>query len=262
MSKRMNYLVAGYGLPAELGVVYLLSIGVKEECIRVLTHESDDRNCGFISFLKLRNIGYLISDPKDEATRDWVTCFSPDYIISLHYRKLIPKDILSVATKGCMNLHPSLLPHYRGANSVPWTIINGESFTGYTFHLMEDKFDTGNILLQGVIEISKTETAFSLFYKQIFIAMQNFPKALNLLMDGYLGIPQPEDGSYYTRALPYDGVIDPSWSLQRVDKFIRAMYFPPFPLAKLNINRQTFYLDSVRKYIELSAEFNFRKNDN
>ena len=76
---------------------------------------------------------------------------------------LIPEKILSISNLGGVNLHPSLLPKYRGAFSCPWAIINGEKTTGITYHYMNKKFDDGNIILQKSVKITKEETAFSLY---------------------------------------------------------------------------------------------------
>lgn len=248
----MKFLIAGYGLPAELGVVALIGMGVSTNDISVLTHKEDERNLGLISYLRLRNILFIDTDIRDDITRQWIAQFSPDYIVSLHYRKLIPKNILSLAKKGCMNLHPSLLPKYRGVNSVPWAIINNEKWTGFTFHYMDEYFDTGKIILQNIISISPYETAFSLFHKQIYLAMSKFEEALQLLIAGFPGTDQSEGGSYYPRELPFNGVINVSWDIQKIERFIRAMYFPPFNPAKLIFNEQVYFVSSIEEYVELS----------
>lgn len=146
---QLKYLVAGYGLPAEYGITTLFGYGCKPNQIRLLTHNADERNTGLVEMAKLRSLQYQTSSAKDNTIVEWVEEFKPDIILSLHYRSLIPSRILNSAKIGSVNLHPSLLPKYRGANSVAWAIINGEMRTGFSFHHMSESFDTGLSNIKG-----------------------------------------------------------------------------------------------------------------
>lgn len=247
----MRYLIAGYGLPVEIGITALFGMGVPPESISVLTHELDERNKGLYALLNLREIRYSFDDPKSNSVHQWVADFNPDYIISLHYRKKIPDTILKLARFATLNLHPSLLPNYRGTNSVAWAIINGEKHTGYTFHRMNADFDTGRIIFQEVIKIDSNETAFSLFNKQIYKAMSNFEKVLKIMASGYEGSEQPVGGNYFKRQLPFDGIIDHDWPDDMKERFIRAMIFPPFKPAKCFFNENEYFITSFQEYKEL-----------
>jgi methionyl-tRNA formyltransferase len=230
-SKR--YLVAGYGLPAEFAVLALFSLGVPPDQIAILTHPDDLRNRGLHAIAALRGISICEQPAKAPTSVAWVKTFAPDVLLSLHYRNLIPKQILELAPLGGVNLHPSLLPEYRGTNSVAWVIINGETETGFTFHRMDEKFDTGPILLQERLPILPYDTAFALFHRQIVRAMACLETVIARVVAGDAGTPQLDGGSYYSRALPHDGTIDANWSSEQIERFIRAMYFPPFPPASV-----------------------------
>jgi methionyl-tRNA formyltransferase len=78
---------------------------------------------------------------------------NPDLLISAHFQKIINKDIIAIPQLGCLNLHPSLLPFYRGMAPQHWPIINGERKTGITVHFIDEGVDTGNIVLQKEILI-------------------------------------------------------------------------------------------------------------
>ncbi|MBR1033811.1 methionyl-tRNA formyltransferase [Bradyrhizobium japonicum] len=248
-SKR--YLIAGYGLPAEFGVMTLFGMGVSPDQIAVLTHADDSRNQGLHAIAALRGISIWEQPAKAPSSAAWAKTFAPDVLLSLHYRNLIPKQILELAPLGAVNLHPSLLPNYRGTNSVAWVIINGESETGFTFHRMDERFDTGPILLQEKLAIHPNDTAFSLFHRQIVRAMARLETVIERVAAGDPGLVQPADGSYFPRTLPHGGLIDVTWPSEKIERFIRAMYFPPFPPAGVMKDGEVHAVASVDEYKKL-----------
>ncbi|HHL2498635.1 TPA: formyltransferase family protein [Yersinia enterocolitica] len=250
-----KFIIAGYGLPAELGITILFGLGILPENIFLLTHPDDKRNSGLVSLATLRGVRFFDGKARDALLYEELEKFNPDYLFSLHYRSLIPGDILKLVRGACVNLHPSILPEYKGTNSVSWTIINDEKSTGYTFHYMNEDFDTGDILFQEKIEVSEKETAFSLFNKQIYRAMANFETVVFKTIAGEKGTPQRLGGSYYKRELPYGGYINPKWPAKKIDCFIRAMLFPPFPPAKLLIDGIEYDIFSYSEYIEISNKY-------
>jgi methionyl-tRNA formyltransferase len=229
----LKFLVAGYGMPAEFALNALFAQGVPPGQVAILTHPDDARNRGLHAIAALRGISICEQPAKAPASVTWAKTFAPDVLLSLHYRNLIPKSILELAPLGGINLHPSLLPDYRGTNSVAWVIINGETETGFTFHRMDEKFDMGPILLQEKLPIYPYDTAFSLFHRQIVRAMACLEAVIERVLAGDPGSVQPEGGSYFSRALPHGGVIDVTWPVEKIERFIRAMYFPPFPPASV-----------------------------
>lgn len=84
---------------------------------------------------------------------------NPDYIVVVAFGQILPKEILDIPKYGCINLHASLLPKYRGAAPINWVIINGENITGNTTMLMNEGLDTGDILLQNTVKIDEDMTA-------------------------------------------------------------------------------------------------------
>jgi methionyl-tRNA formyltransferase len=248
----LRILVAGYGLPAEYGLATLFAHGCQPQNLRLLTHEADERNSGLVAAARLRAIDTRTGSAKDEAVIVWVEDFSPDVILSLHYRALIPARILKAARRCAINLHPSLLPKYRGTNSVAWVIINGEAETGFSYHHMGEAFDTGHVIVQERLAITPTDTAFSLFHRQITAAMSHLETAITRAVVGDPGQPQVGEPSYFARALPHGGVIDDSWSQERIERFIRAMYFPPFAPAKARRGDELVPVDSLDDYLRLA----------
>lgn len=158
--------------------------------------------------------------------------FVPDVICSIYYRFMIKRPVIDACRRRIFNLHPSLLPKYRGCSSVTWAIINGEQETGYTYHYIDEGCDTGDIILQERISIEKYDTQETLYTRVMFEAMQRFPEAFSRASVGQPGTKQEGEASQYARGCPYNGQIDPAWSQALKERFIRAMVYPPYPVAR------------------------------
>jgi len=86
---------------------------------------------------------------------DKIKKINPDLIITSHFQKLLKKELINIPSIGCINLHPSLLPYYRGMSPQHWPIINGDSKTGITVHFIDEGIDTGKIIIQREIELTE-----------------------------------------------------------------------------------------------------------
>ncbi|MCP5066963.1 MAG: hypothetical protein GY946_10385, partial [bacterium] len=108
---------------------------------------------------------------------------SPDLLVVCSFDQIIPASIIGLATCGVINIHPSLLPRYRGATPVFWTLANGEGSTGVTAHLIEDeKVDSGRIVWQDSLEILPEDTTGSLRKRLGLLSESVLRKALELVM--------------------------------------------------------------------------------
>lgn len=173
--------------------------------------------------------------------------FRPEIISLVYYRHILSKEVIESVDGRCFNAHPSLLPEYRGCSSVPWAIINGEKKTGITFHYIDPSIDTGNILVQSAISIADTETQATLYQRCMQRVLAFWPAAFELVKAGFVGVPQEPGGTYYRRGVPAKGQIDDSWSDAKVERFIRAMIFPPYPAATYNGH----VVETMEDYISL-----------
>ena len=108
----------------------------------------------------------------------------PELIVVVAYGKILPKEILTLPPKGCVNVHGSLLPKYRGAAPIQWSVINGEKETGVTTMLMDEGLDTGDMLLRETVKIGENETAGELFDRLAPIGAQLLLKTLEGLEQG------------------------------------------------------------------------------
>jgi len=176
-------------------------------------------------------------------------CPNPDIIISMHYRHLIPASTLDLTRLGGFNLHPSLLPRYRGCFSAPWAIIHGEAKTGITYHQMNTNLDDGDIILQRQIKIRNNDTGYSLFQRLIDLGVSCFAETLDRVLEQRPTRPQIGEPSYYPRAVPFGGEIDGSWDLARIERFIRALCFPGKPPAfVIDDNGKKLYFETFTDY--------------
>lgn len=111
---------------------------------------------------------------------------NPDFIFSFYYRDMVGKDILGIPAKGCINLHGSLLPKYRGRCPLNWAVINGEKETGVTLHYMTEKPDNGDILAQEKFAIGTNDTAKDVHMNATRAAAKLLKAALPKLRKGTL----------------------------------------------------------------------------
>ena len=175
--------------------------------------------------------GIPVFAPEDINHSIWVQrikVFAPDVLFSFYYRKLIGPSILEIPPAGCLNLHGSLLPKYRGRCPINWVLINGEKQTGVTLHYMTPRADDGDIVCQEKIAISPDDTARSLNEKMARVSA--------MMLDGIL--PQIEAGTaprrpqdpaaatYFGGRRPEDGEIDWGKKAADVRNLVRAVTFP------------------------------------
>jgi methionyl-tRNA formyltransferase len=244
-----NIAIAAYYRPGILSIRQLLNTGYTCDNIRVVTHDTEE-NRELLQFLKRKNIQYTVESLEQEETRDWLFEFDPDVLFSLYYREKVPKNVLERLPYGGVNVHPSLLPKYRGVLSVPWAMVNGDDTTGFTYHYMTEEFDAGNIILQEEVPILPRDTAYSLYHRIIPACMNRFLDVLELVVEEeYRGYEQSGESSYHGRGeLPNDGFIDPSWDDEYIDRFIRAMYYPPHRPAVLKIDGEEREIVTMEEY--------------
>ena len=120
----------------------------------------------------------------------------PDFICVVAYGKILPKEILDIPSKGCINVHGSLLPKYRGAAPIQWAVLNGDKETGITTMYMDVGMDTGDMILSEKVEIGDTETTGELWARLAKIGGQLLVKTIAEIEAGTAPrIKQPEEFS-------------------------------------------------------------------
>src|SRR5574344_1507723 len=227
----MKAVVLAYHNIGCVGIEALLKAGV--EIVAVFTHKHNPgENIWFRSVAALAaQKGLPVFSPADinhPLIVAKIRALAPDIIFSFYYRSMVGKDILAIPRLGCLNLHGSLLPAYRGRVPINWALVNGEKKTGVTLHFMTEKPDAGDIVAQREIAISADDTARTLHEKAAAAAQVLLDAALPGIVAGR--IPRkPQDSSkatYFHGRKPEDGVIDWARKPEEIRNLVRAVTLP------------------------------------
>lgn len=168
---------------------------------------------------------------KDPAFLDALRGWQPDVIAVAAFGRILPPVILALPPKGCINVHGSLLPKYRGAGPIQWAIIRGEEETGITTMLMDEGMDTGAMLLQERVAIEVDDTAGTLAPRLAQVGGRLLVETLRRLKAGTL-VPLQQDHSQATMApmlKKEDGLID--WTMAAAEIRNRVRGLSPWPGA-------------------------------
>ena len=208
--KRMKAVVLAYHQIGCIGIEALLRHGF--EIASVFTHTDDPHEkLWFDSVAELaasRNIPVYAPDNINHPL--WIKriqALAPDILFSFNYRNLVRKPILDIPPLGCLNLHGSLLPKYRGRVPINWVLVNGEEETGVSLHYMTTRPDDGDIVGQKRIKISPEDTARALHEKAAKAAALLLDELLPRLKAGTAPrLPQDHSkATYYGGRRPEDG---------------------------------------------------------
>lgn len=169
---------------------------------------------------------------------------APDLIVVVAYGKILPSQVLAIPPHGCINVHASLLPQYRGAAPIQWAILNGEKQTGITTMLMDEGLDTGPLLLQEDTDIAADDTAETLSKRLAALGASVLMKTIGEIKEGRL-VPVPQAGvpSYAPPLKKEDGRLVWKNSAEKIRDFVRGMY--PWPCAYCSLNRERIKITRV-----------------
>ncbi|WMJ22378.1 methionyl-tRNA formyltransferase [Paludicola sp. MB14-C6] len=172
---------------------------------------------------------------------------NPDLIVVVAYGKLLPKAVLELPRYGCINVHASLLPKYRGAGPIQWSVLNGETVTGVTTMYMAEGIDTGDMLLKAETEIGENETASELHDRLSELGAPLLLETLEQLQDGTLKpIAQNDEDATKAPMLSKEmSQIDFSKDAQLVHNLIRGLSEWPCAQTAVNGKRLKVYRSKV-----------------
>lgn len=173
---------------------------------------------------------------KDGAVKPLLEQYNPDLIVVVAYGKILPEYVLDFPRYGCINVHGSLLPKYRGAAPVQRAIIDGEAVTGVTVMHMDKGLDTGDMILKSECEIGIDDDQEILFQKLEALGCNALLRAINMLKDGTAEREKQDDAasSYAHMLTSQTGEIDWSKSAKSVHDLIRGTH--PWPSAYTYFN--------------------------
>ncbi len=175
---------------------------------------------------------------KNKEAQSQLNNLQADVMVVVAYGQLLPIEVLEAPKYGCLNIHASLLPRWRGAAPIQRAIISGDKQTGVGIMQMNEGLDTGDILLEKTCDILDTDTAQSLHNKLSALGELAIVKALNSV-DELIPAAQDENGITYAKKLTKDEAwIDWSKSAIKINQQIRA--FNPYPIAQANASSDKF----------------------
>ncbi len=198
-------------------------------------------------------LGVPIFQPERVSDPEFVEILrgvAPDAIVVVAFGQKIPPEILKLPRYGCINIHASLLPEYRGAAPIQRAIIDGKEFTGVTIMYMDEGWDTGDILIQERVEIGRGTTAGELHDRLSEIGAELLVKALRMLEDGSAPrIPQDHGKATYAPKIEKDDCrIDWSKSGESLINLVRGCSPSPGAFTMLNGKlMKIFSLEPVRE---------------
>lgn len=166
---------------------------------------------------------------KNEDEQQKLRALAPELIVVVAYGKILPKAVLDLPPRGCINVHGSLLPRWRGAAPIQWAVIAGDKTAGVTTMQMAEGLDTGDMLLKYETEIGARETAGELFDRLAQAGAALLAETL-VKLDEITPVPQDDSQSCYAKMLDKQiAIIDWTKSAQEIDCLIRGLN--PWPVA-------------------------------
>jgi methionyl-tRNA formyltransferase len=217
----------------------------------VITYELPlDETYGYESVIKLceeKNITVINPKSVNKDVIQRIIEISPDLILSIYYRKILPKELITPPNLICINIHPSFLPYYRGPVPTAWAIENGEEQFGITIHYMDEGIDTGDILVQEKHAINVDETGYELYTRAMTLGFDLFRNNFKKIIDGEIkATPQIGIGSYYGKK---NGryTIDWSKSTKHILGLIRV-HSKPFNPAETILFNKYFLINKASEY--------------
>lgn len=254
----MRVVVFGYHNFGYVCLQELLKQG--HEVAAVVTHEDDPtEEIWFQSvpeFARAQGLPtYTPADSNTPEFLDLIRGLQPDLLFSFYYRHMLKAPLLAIPKGGCLNLHGSYLPKYRGRCPTNWVLVNGETETGVTLHYMVEKPDAGDIVAQRKVPIAFDDTALTLYGKMTAAAQGMFAQVLSQLAAGNAPrLPQDHSqASYYGGRKPADGRFEWNWPAVRIYNLVRAVTHP-YPGAFIELDDQNLLVWQCLPLAEATSE--------
>ena len=225
-----------------VGVTALETIALTEEVVGVVAHpfnfDEEIRHKSVFQFAKSMGWPVIRGKGNDPFVKIFLRNLRPDLIWVTDYRYLLPSSILAIAKLGAINLHPSLLPAYRGRAPINWAILEGKSQLGLTAHFIDSGMDSGDIVNQVSYDLDDSEDVGDALDKLYPLYVKVTEGVLNAFRSGLVNrIPQDESKAF-SRPARYaeDGLIDWNQSSDMICNLVRAVA-APYPGAFSYLDR-------------------------
>ena len=209
----------------------------KHDIVGVITQPDRRKGRGMeVSFSPVKELSlknnlniYQPLNINDPEFINFLRKISPDLIVIVAFGRILSKELLKLPKYRCINLHPSLLPKYRGAAPIPWAILAGEEKTGVTTFYLSEEVDSGDIILQREEKIREDDTTATLSRRLAETGAELLIETIDKIeAKKALKIPQDEEkATYAPRLKKENGLIDWKRSASQIERLIPAMY--PWP---------------------------------
>ena len=252
------------GTPDIAATVLRSVLASEHEIIAVVTQTDKPKGRGHeVAFPPVKEValeaGIPVLQPKrarDEEFIEELRSLNPDIILVVAYGKILPKAILDMPKYGCINVHASLLPKYRGASPIQWAVLNGDEKSGVTIMHMAEGVDTGDMIMKDEVVLAEDETAGSLHDKLAELGGPLLLSAMEALEAGTAPrIPQKEEEATHVAMLDKTmGNMDFSGQAVVLERFIRGLNPWPTAYTKLDGKMLKLWKAEVVPTEELSKE--------
>ena len=244
--------------------VYTLEaiIGAGHEVVAVVTQPDKPKGRGkTLAFTPVKEVAVREEIPvlqpvriKEEGVYEQLASYAPDVIVVVAYGQIIPESILNLPRFGCINVHASLLPAYRGAAPIQWAVINGEKESGVTTMYMAKGLDTGDMIDKVVVPLAEDETGGSLHDRLAAAGAELLLGTLTKLENGTaVRTPQKEEESSYAHMLTKQlGNIDWTKPATSIEHLIRGLN--PWPSAYTRLDNKTLKIWNAKVITEKDFE--------
>lgn len=238
------------GTPEIAATVLKSVLASRHEVVAVVTQPDKPKGRGHeMAFPPVKEVALAAGIPvlqpqraREEAFIEELKALNPDIILVAAYGKLLPKAILDMPKFGCINVHASLLPKYRGASPIQWAVLNGDEKSGVTIMHMAEEMDTGDIIMTEEVVLSEDETAGTLHDKLAEIGGPLLITAMDALETGRAPrIRQNHEEATYVKMLDKTmGNLDFSMPAVQLERWIRGLN--PWPTAYTKLEGKMFKL--------------------
>jgi len=216
----------------DVGIATLDTLAQYADVAGVVAHPIDPEECiryaSLFNFASKNNLNVIRGKGKDVSVLEFVKALAPDLIWVTDYRYILPSHLFSTAKYGAINLHPSLLPRYRGRASVNWAILRGETEVGLTAHFIDEGVDTGDIITQLAIKLDRDQDVGDV----LIALMPKYRKITRDVLSFFASGVVPRraqdhsKGSLFSARNPEDGRVDWSQSAENIRNLVRAVTHP------------------------------------
>lgn len=208
-----------------LGYEALVHITLSHEVLFVCT---DKGSVDIINYCNLNSIDLFIGNPRSGKITTFIAGRQVEVVVSVNYLFLVDRDLISLPSRIAFNIHGSLLPKYRGRTPHVWAIINGESVTGATAHIIGEDCDTGDIIEQREIQIDEKDTGADLLSKFRLVYPSILDSVMQLIVNNEVRTYRQDNSiaTFFPKRTPEDGAIQWNWQRERIRNWVRALSYP------------------------------------